>query len=122
MYHKKYALIIVPFILCAVCFFWKGPFIEMMTEEQDVDIPLPQVDKTESLKSLMEKHLEDHKELSEAIPEPVKSTANTKADILQENVITHETPSNKINEPVKIVSITPNTGSNANSYIVKSIT
>ena len=160
MYHNKLLffllLVFVAFILYAT--FKKSP--EMMTENE-IDIPLPEVPKTnaESLKSLLQKHLEYHKkfekstasivepkqesmkivEISEvvnepmeivntnggkkqSIPEPVKVVKNSKTNVLQENVITHQTPTSMINEPMKIVSVSQNNdNSKANAYIINSL-
>lgn len=166
MYHNKLLLfllvVFVAFILYAT--FKKSP--EMMTENE-IDIPLPEVPKTntESLKSLLQKHLEDHKKFEkstasivepkkesmqivevvnepmkivevvnepkeivntntkkQAIPEPVKVVKNSKTNVLQENVITHQTSTNMINEPMKIVSVSQNSdNSKANAYVINSL-
>lgn len=138
MYRKSFLIflvvVFVAFILYAI--FKKKP--EMMTAD---DIPLPQVEKSDSLKSLLEKHLEDHKTLQTKlnepkkhiitdiiqkkvnktfIPEPLKMEKSKNKLITNDIEMVDRKQKNMINEPVRIVSLEEKRV-NGNRYVIQSM-
>lgn len=103
LFQNKYILFLI--VICVFCIFIKfcKKIPEMMTNDDEIPLPLVEEESKENthveLKSLLTKHLEDHKQL---IIEPIVEKKQQKSNIIPEPTNVESTKKSKLIEaPIK---------------------